>query len=102
MRERSMSKQLVLSRISLRSSGLDVSNATVSVASRLRDRLRQPRRIAEEHLVAAVAFDQPEKSQPFRQPRMPWHAVRQGDVLPAIDIGLADRQFRQRLFQCDL
>ena len=38
----------------------------LSVPPRLPDRLRQPRGIAEEHLMAAVALDQTEQAEPLR------------------------------------
>jgi len=70
-----------------------------SVASGLDNRLRKPRRIGEPDLVAAGAFDQAKQPEAFRQARMPGVAVRQCDILLAVEIGFTDLHFRQRFAQ---
>ncbi len=69
--------------------------AGVLVAPCFHDLGRQQARIGETGFVAAGHLYQSIEPEFFRQPRMPGMASRHGDVLGAVQIGLADRYVRR-------
>src|SRR5690606_31121204 len=70
-----------------------------SVASGFDDGLGQARRIRKPGFMAARALYQPEQAKALGKARVPGQAMRQGDVLLAVQVRLADIQLGQRLLQ---